>query len=75
MPDEPGALSAASKPGVRVARFASSDMEDMVAGVQGVLVVPPPGGLDSLPPRDPNAGPPPMPEPVARPMPVPLPAP
>jgi cobalt-zinc-cadmium efflux system outer membrane protein len=38
-------------------------------------VVPPPGGLDSLPPRDPNAGPPPMPEPVARPMPVPLPAP
>jgi cobalt-zinc-cadmium efflux system outer membrane protein len=38
-------------------------------------VVPPPGGPDSLPPHDPNAGPLPMPEPVARPMPVPVPAP
>jgi len=38
-------------------------------------VVPPPGGPESLQPRDPNAGPPPMPEPVARPMPIPLPAP
>ena len=38
-------------------------------------VVPPPGGPESLPPRDPNAGPPPISEPVARPMPIPLPAP
>lgn len=29
-----------------LAKFACSDMEDLVAGVQGVLVVPPPAGAD-----------------------------
>lgn len=30
-----------------LAKFACSDMEDLVAGVQGVLVVPPPAGADA----------------------------
>ena len=39
------------------------------------VVAPPPGGPEALPPRDPNAGPPPIAEPVVRPAPVPLPTP
>jgi hypothetical protein len=39
---QPGASGPAG-----LAKFACSDMEDLVAGVQGVLVVPPPANADA----------------------------